>query len=295
MTEEQSRLNNLRNTVAQTEVPNQGVVLKQESSYNPKSVDGTPAQQPKSSKAPKRKEHDEDEVLAKDNSKLLIIIFLALVVVIVAIVIALKFTGGSTEDNSLVKESEGDMSSIEYIEPVFAYTEDEIALLRTVGYTGTEIEENQANGISAQSLIDTATAEQEAWIQEFVAPLYDTASEDYKQNLQSTWLGLTERFDVAEYLDSIVQQSVTRNLDFEKITVQGNQIFLKIYLDANSHDDYFFMSVTPKRYLELPDSGNIVVVYEYLPKMVMAADGVTYEEDHNQIFIISAHEQIVEE
>jgi len=50
------------------------------------------------------------------------------------------------------------------------------------------------------------------------------------------------------------------NLDYEKVGCYGKQCWLKVYLNEEST---FFIFVTPKRYTELKDSGNIVLSLEF--------------------------------
>lgn len=152
----------------------------------------------------------------------------------------------------------------EYGQPVypeFKYTADEIASLRKVGYTGDEIESFQEQKLEPQPLITQAEMDREAWAQQFVAPYFDTASEEWKSVINTTWYGLTkvESYDT----NSLAYQNVsyTLNADYEKVEAYGHQLFIKIYLNAKG--DYAFMVTTPSRYAELPATGNMVVVITY--------------------------------
>ncbi len=56
------------------------------------------------------------------------------------------------------------------------------------------------------------------------------------------------------------------NVDYIKLPAKGHQLFIKFFLE---NGDAVFMTVTPERYLELKESGNIVVRVSY----TQTADG----------------------
>ncbi len=172
----------------------------------------------------------------------------------------------------------------------FAYTSDELNQLRAMGYTGTEIEEFQSYGYDFEYLAELAEDAREAYIEEKVKPLFDTASEEYKQNYYNTWLGMPLREDMDLFRDDVGNMQETRNLDYEKVPVHGYQVFLKVYLDDREHAEYFFMQVSPERYVQLNDSGNIVVTYTYMYGVTEDADGNIFT-DESRMFIIDAYEE----
>lgn len=174
----------------------------------------------------------------------------------------------------------------------FMYTEEEVKSLRAAGYTGDEIEAYQYMEKDVQELLDEAAKEQQEYVDMFVKPLLDETSDAYKKNLRDTWLGLEERTDIADFSDYLFVNSETKNLDFEKVPVRGNQIFLKIYLDDVNHDDYFFMSCDPKRYAQLGDSGNIVITYQYIHPHYFDENNIQ-QEDTSRMLILDAYEVTV--
>lgn len=176
--------------------------------------------------------------------------------------------------------------------PVFEYTSEEIKELRAAGYTGNEIEFYMTQERPAQELLEEAEQEQSEYVERFIAPYYDDTSDEYRRNLRNTWLGLEERRDVSDFSTISFTYSETKNLDFEKVPIYGDQIFLKVYLDDVTHDKYFFMSCMPDRYLQLGDSGNIVVQYNYIYPTYIDSEGIT-QEDTSRMFITSASEVIV--
>lgn len=142
------------------------------------------------------------------------------------------------------------------------FTDKELTALRKWGYTASEIELASRNGLSAKELVASARADREEAQKEALAAVSDTASDEYKYLLDKTWLG-QEELDISKFTSDIMynQMTYTDNADFEKIEPRGRQCFIKVYLSDGS---VAFMDVTPSRYNELPDSGNIVVEVYYV-------------------------------
>lgn len=187
---------------------------------------------------------------------------------------------------------------LEWIEPepvVFQYTWDEVARLRQVGYTGDEIEEHEILMTSVDELVRLAEEERQAWMEAEIAPMFDTASDEFKQYVSETWLSLPERTDASEWTNVASYYQERKNLDYEKISVHGNQLFIKIYLDDNNHNNWFYLNVTPEEWNKLNDSGNVIVTYTYCTKMVTDTnDAWGYYEDTSSIFITDAILEIIE-
>lgn len=168
------------------------------------------------------------------------------------------------------------------------YTAEQIQQLRAAGYTGDEIEQYASTQTPYLDLIKQAEAARDAYIQEAIAPLYDTASDEYKHYISQTWLSLRERDDVDGWIPAMTYLEQRKNLDYEKIEVHGNQLFLKVYLDDFAHDDWFYVLVTPEQWNSLNDAGNVLVTYEYATSYD-GDDAFTAVEDTNNIYIINAY------
>lgn len=143
-----------------------------------------------------------------------------------------------------------------------SYTEKELTALRKWGFTASEIEIASRDGLSAKELVASARADREEAQKEALAAVSDTASDEYKYLLNKTWLG-QEPLDISKFTSDIMynQMTYTDNADFEKIEPRGRQCFIKVYLSDGS---VAFMDLTPSRYNELPESGNIVVEVYYV-------------------------------
>lgn len=187
-----------------------------------------------------------------------------------------------------------DDPNIEWITPDTGsfYTIDQKAQLRAAGYTGDEIESYAAMMTPYNDLIREADAARDAYIQSAIAPLYDTASDEYKHFISQTWLTLPKRDDFPEWTNIAMNYTKRENLDYEKIDVYGNQLFIKIYLDDNEHKNWFFCSVTPDEWNRLGDAGNIIVNYVYTTHYV-GDDIWTAVEDMDNICIISSSIEFV--
>lgn len=204
-----------------------------------------------------------------------------------------KEDGDSTEDMQLTDPFSD--PNVEWVIPdqQFSYEPDQVAQLRAAGYTGDEIEQYASQMTPYTDLIRQAEAARDAYIQDAIAPLYDTASDEYKHFISQTWLALDKRSDIYDWKITAMNYSKRENLDYEKVDVYGNQLFIKIYLDDNVHADWFYCLVTPEEWNKLNDSGNIIVNYTYTTRVV-GDDPMTSYEDTENFYIISSSIEFVE-
>ena len=221
------------------------------------------------------------------------------IVVLLLIFFGYSYLSKNTPDNPDESEQQSNYDpfedpNIEWVIPdqSLDYTMTEIQQLRAAGYTGDEIESYAAQHVPYADLIKEAEAARDAYIQQAIAPLYDTASDEYKRFVSQTWLTLPKRTDADEWKNIAMNYAERRNLDYEKIDVYGNQLFIKIYLDDNLHEDWFFCQVTPEEWNRLGPAGNIIVNYTYCRRLV-GDDMWTAVEDMEHIFIISASIEFV--
>lgn len=240
--------------------------------------------------------NDNDSEKKKFNPMIAIGIFIGIAVLGVLLMVFSKKPDGnevpSENPDGVVSEDD-----LVWIDPVVDtetfYTQDQINKLREVGYTGTEIEQFALNGEDVNAKIREAEAIRDAWLQEAIAPLYDATSQEYKDFISQTWLTLPERKDLGEWTQVAGYYQERKNLDYEKVTVYGNQLFIKIYLDDDIHADWFFLNVTPEEWIKLKDQGNVIVTYTYCTRYVTSAEGFNVE-DFSNTFITSAVLEIIE-
>ena len=233
----------------------------------------------------------EDPEKSGKKNKILIFAAIGLVVIILSVLL-LKVKMGSGEKIGEPTATPTPTPEPDYIvEEVNKYNSSEIQALRAAGYTGDEIESAAAMYIPASDLIAQAEIDRQAWLEEAIKPMLDTASPEYKENLKQTWLGLEKVEDINGYQNSSGMYEVRRNLDYEKIDVYGHQLYIKIYLDS-SGENYFFHQTTPTEYLRLEQEGNIIVTYTYMHPMVSSTYG--YSEDTSEFIIIKSSVEIID-
>lgn len=182
-------------------------------------------------------------------------------------------TGEYTEETPTV-DAQDTSTSAEY-----SNTED--IELRKRGYTADEIEFSREHGISYDDMIAQADADIENQQRQVLASLSDEGSEAYQTLLNMTWLqGADLNITDATYDEfgnlSVYEETKTMNIDYTKVPAKGTQLLLKCNLL-----DYgvAFMSVAPDRWLQLADSGNILVsvTFEHWNDVVVVTD--IYEID----------------
>lgn len=183
-------------------------------------------------------------------------------------------TGEYTEDSSSTTDMQDTSSTAEY-----SNTED--IELRKRGYTADEIEFSREHGISYEDMIAQADADIENQQRQVLASLSDEGSEAYQTLLNMTWLqGADLSITDATYDEfgnlSVYEETKTMNIDYTKVPAKGTQLFLKCNLL-----DYgvAFMTVAPDRWLQLADSGNILVnvTFEHWNDVIVVKD--IYELD----------------
>lgn len=286
----------------------QQVVLEQGENYNPQGA--APVEQPKAQTASStiinttnngqvpniQTDTGDDSPKFKLSKGMVLAIAAMVVIALVFILVMLKGSDeGEKEPEVPTYEDPFDDPNLEWLTPdssIF-YTDAEKSALRAAGYTGDEIDAFASQGLSASDKILQAQAERDAWIQEAIAPLYDTASDEYKAFISQTWLTLPERSDMNDWTQVATYYTERKNLDYEKVTVYGNQLFIKVYLDDAAHKDWFFLNVTPTEWLQLNDSGNVIVNYTYCTHFV-GEDIMTAYEDTDNIYITSATLEIIQ-
>lgn len=278
------------------------VKLVQGESYKPqedKAPTPTPTPTAKTTTIINTTKTDDDDSLTEEKKfKITKPVAMGIVgIIIVLIILGVMFLGKGKEDGSDDTTDDGIVSDeeLEWITPeyTFSFTQEEIESLREVGYTGDEIESFATLGFSAADMIQEAEVKRDAWIQEAIAPLYDSTSEEYKNFINQTWLTLPERNDTDEWSEIAGYYEERKNLDYEKVTVYGNQLFLKVFLDDDTHQDWFFLNVTPEEWNKLNDRGNVIVTYTYCTRYV-GVDSLTMIEDFDNIFITAATLEIIE-
>lgn len=138
--------------------------------------------------------------------------------------------------------------------------------LRKYGYSGDEIEFAIEHGFSVDDLVQASQDLLDQASQESLIRMSDSLSPEFQYMLDYTYLGQKDQDLIPQYnlpAEERVSYSEERviNTDFVKCPIRGLQPYLKCKLD----DTYsFWYQVTPQRYCELPDSGNIVLTVQII-------------------------------
>lgn len=182
-------------------------------------------------------------------------------------------------------------------EPVIManYTAEQMNNLRDIGITSEELNDYMQNNVPYDYIYNTLMERYWGWHLMNELPTYDMTSAEYKGIIDQTWMSLPERHDLAEWTTEYIAYSydVEANLDYEKVTPYGNQLFLKIYLDDNTHDSWFFLNIKPEEWNMLGDRGNVVVNYKYQTHYKPYENVFDAEEDTDNIFITEATLNII--
>lgn len=159
----------------------------------------------------------------------------------------------------------------------FSYTDEEKQQLRAWGYTGDEIEDHESKETPVDELVAASRQEQE----EARATLSNPESPEYQALLNNTWLG-QQALAIPQYEEGVSEgiiyyDTYTLNADYEKVPAHGHNLLLKVYLEDGS---YAFMECPLLRYMQLPDSGNIVVSYQ-----TASIDGATIVSNMKEVAV----------
>lgn len=251
-------------------------------------------------------EEEEEEYGTEKKSSIGKIVIAAIVVLGLIVVGLIFFLGRSNKEEEEVVEEPvvGEVMLPEPVEEVvieesiFATTYDmeQVQNLLAAGATQEQVNEWQANGVEYNYVYFTMLDRYYGWQLSNTLPTYDIASDAYKDVIGQTWMSLPKRNDIIEWTEDMLayEHQVKQNLDYEKVEPYGNQLFLKVYLDANTHDSWFFLNITPNEWNLLDDTGNVVVDYVYQTHWLPFENQLDAVEDEQNIFIVSATLDIIE-
>ena len=152
-------------------------------------------------------------------------------------------------------EEEVDLSSIS--------TEEQITL-RKLGYTGDEIALALDNGFDVKGLIDAANELHDKESRESLIRMSDAASDEFRMITEYSYFGQPGYefidYSTGEYGSFVYGiDTYIINADYVKCPTYGSQLQLKCHV---AKDLDIFYVVTPERFAELPQTGNIVLSVE---------------------------------
>lgn len=151
----------------------------------------------------------------------------------------------------------------EFQEYEFEYSAEEKEALRVNGFTGDEIESNEFDCVPSATLIaESQRLRKERYDKEY-APYLDSGSPEFQALRANTWVGLPSISIIGDS-SKYVKKTKTLNTDYVKLPSTGNQLWLKVYLSDTDHSKYIFMMVSPEKYIQYKEEGNIVVNITYI-------------------------------
>jgi heme/copper-type cytochrome/quinol oxidase subunit 2 len=253
-------------------------------------------------------EEEEEEEYGTESKGKLGKIIIAIIVVLVLVVVGLFIFAGAGKKEEEVVIEEPPVEEAVMLEPVVeevvieetifstTYDMEQVQNLLAAGATPDQVSEWQKNGVDYNYVYFTMMDRYYGWQLTNTLPTYDVASDAYKDVIGQTWMSLPKRTDIIEWTEDMLayEHQVRQNLDYEKVEPYGNQLFLKVYLDASTHDSWFFLNITPNEWNLLDDTGNVVVDYVYQTHWLPFENQLDAVEDEQNIFIVSAKLDIIE-
>ena len=222
-------------------------------------------------------ESEKESLIQKHKTKLILIA--AGLGLIILLYLIFAFSGKKTE------EPEAEVEEEPY---VFEYSSEEREALREAGYTGTEIENFQAQEYSSAQLVQEARDKQ----REFLMETYRELSEDANKTTSTAYKELEKNsfliqkpmmFKPGEGFDNLGTYTYKDNVDYEKMPARGKQTFIRI---KTLNDNYYFMQLNPKRYYSIPDKGNMVVEMEVVPLIDESGEEVIFVHNLQEVRVI---------
>lgn len=176
----------------------------------------------------------------------------------------LSFTTGTavTGDNGMSAFIDTNGAGVNFNTQATEVT-DVVMELRKLGYTGDEIAAAQNSGADLNAMVESARALRDEEAKEALERMSDSASEEFQHIVNYSIFCLPEiEFPEVENAPGrvIKDGNYTVNADYEKLDLRGNQLFIKLKI---ANETYAFMTTTPERWGNLPDTGNMVVRIDY--------------------------------
>lgn len=159
-----------------------------------------------------------------------------------------------TTDNSYVNKDLTDTGETNLLDA------DELHYqMRAYGYTADEIDMAVDMGITVDQLEAEAKAAQDVKAAEALKRMSKHSSKEFRSMKKYSIFCMPKvKFDNVKKskVKDDYDTSYIVNADYEKCPTNGLQLFIKVKI---ANKTYAFMTVTPSRWKELPDTGNIVV------------------------------------
>ena len=152
-----------------------------------------------------------------------------------------------------------------WVNPEPAISLEDNKRLRAAGYTGDEIDYALKNGFDVESLIAASQELYDKEAKEALQRMSDTASPEFLYIIDNTYFSqvgyeFVPQKELPLSEQTIVSNSFVVNADYVKCPTYGSQLQLKCKVAS---DLYVWLILTPQRWEQLPDAGNIVLRVYY--------------------------------
>ena len=231
-------------------------------------------------------EPEDQEQPKKKASAVPAIIFIVILIIIVAggILVLRKLKANKAEQEALIqasidasieaeeesrllaeldKQQETQPTKVEEPEITDTYSDEDVKLLRELGFTQKEIQSYYDKGYSAEEIKTQLEAEIKNRYKGLQMEAIETPENLYKWTQFGQW-------DVRDNLQldqSSSQKSYSQNVRFEKIPAYGLQLKLKLYLNPDNDKEWIDVTVDPAMYNALKNTGSVTIKYNYRVSM----------------------------
>lgn len=169
-------------------------------------------------------------------------------------------SGDNYSDDGVIIEESNDI----VMEPS-DYSDDDVTMLRALGYTGDEIELAMSNGLDIEALKEDAEKVRDEEAKKALARMSDSASDEFKEIVNNSIFCQPykefQQFDANASTFHNSTGSYIVNADYQKVPTYGYQLYIKCKI---ANGTYAFMDVEPSRWETLPEEGNIVLQIDYI-------------------------------
>lgn len=153
----------------------------------------------------------------------------------------------------------------EVVLTVYDLSSEEQIRLRKAGYSADEINYALEHGFNVDDLVAAANELYDAAAKEALARMSNTAGAEYKNLMNSTYLGqkhqeFVDQSTVPEGTSVAYTTTQVINTDYTKCDTNGTQLFLKCKIGEGV---YYWYQCTPQRWASLPQAGNIVLRFTF--------------------------------
>lgn len=191
------------------------------------------------------------------NRKLQLVVASFVIICVVGLVVFLLSDDSSSSSSSSTPEHDPFFDEFEFEDFLFEYTPDERNQLFLMGAETWEIEMWELAEIPFYEVMNEQQRLRDRYVMDRFYILSEelrTSNPPFDELYNLTWIsGVPRDVNVEVYQE---HKTRTENARFIKVPPHGNQLFIKVTF---LNETVVFMTITPERWMQLPDDGNIVL------------------------------------